>query len=43
LQQNTSLSTTNWTASGFTIATNGSINSVTITAAKGNLFFRLAQ
>jgi hypothetical protein len=43
LQQNTSLSTTNWTASGFTITTNGSINSITINAPTGNLFFRLAQ
>jgi hypothetical protein len=43
LQQNTSLSTSNWTASGFTITSNASVNSITITAPAGTLFFRLAK
>jgi hypothetical protein len=43
LQQNSSLSTTNWTASGFAISTNASINSIAVTAPTGNLFFRLAK
>ena len=43
LQQNTSLGTANWTASGFTISTSNSIKSITITAPIGNLFFRLVK
>ncbi len=43
LQQNNSLSTTNWTASGLTITTTGSTNSISITAPTGTLFFRLAE
>jgi hypothetical protein len=43
LQQNPSLSTSNWTASGFTITSNASVNSITITAPAGTLFFRLAK
>ncbi len=43
LQQNNNLSTPNWAASGFTISTNASVNSITITAPTGALFFRLAQ
>jgi hypothetical protein len=43
LQQNNSLSTTNWAASGFAISTNGSINSITILSPTGNLFFRLVK
>ena len=43
LQQNNDLSTKNWTASGFPIATNGSVNSITLTGPTGTLFFRLAR
>jgi hypothetical protein len=43
LQQNNNLSTPNWTASGFTISTNASVNSITLTVPTGALFFRLAQ
>jgi hypothetical protein len=43
LQQNNGLSTTNWTASGFAITTNASVNSITITSPARNLFFRLAK
>lgn len=43
LQQNSNLSTTNWTCSGFTVTTNASDCSLTIPAAAGSLFFRLAN
>ena len=43
LQQNNNLGTTNWTASGLSVTNNGSINTVTITAPTGKLFFRLAS
>ena len=43
LQQNSNLATTNWTASGFAVSTNGAVESITISSATGNLFFRLAN
>jgi hypothetical protein len=43
LRQNTDLSTTNWTASAYSITTANGTNSVTITPPAGNLFFRLAN
>jgi len=43
LQQNDNLSTTNWTASGFMVVTDGLTNSISITPPTGNLFFRLAK
>jgi hypothetical protein len=42
LQQTSNLANTNWTTSGFTITTNNGIESITISAPTGNLFFRLA-
>ena len=41
LQQNGDLSTTNWVASGYSIATANGTNSITLTHPSGNLFFRL--
>jgi hypothetical protein len=41
LQQNSDLTTTNWTTSGYTIANDGTNNSITISPPAGNLFFRL--
>jgi hypothetical protein len=41
LQQNGSLSTTNWANSGLPVTTNAWFNTVTITPPTGNLFFRL--
>jgi hypothetical protein len=43
LQQNSSVTTTNWTNSTFTITTNSSVNSVTIGVSSGNLFLRLKK
>jgi len=44
LQQNNNLSAAaNWAASGYTITTSNGTNSITITSATGNLFFRLKQ
>jgi hypothetical protein len=44
LQQNGSLANVSgWQTSSYTISTNASVNSITITAPTGNLFFRLAQ
>ncbi|MGA2789032.1 MAG: hypothetical protein ABSF60_16050 [Verrucomicrobiota bacterium] len=43
LQQNSALSTANWTPVGLPITTNGAILSVTISPPAGNLFFRLEQ
>jgi hypothetical protein len=43
LQQNSNLSTSNWTAAGFTISDDGTNKSITISGASGNLFFRLKQ
>ena len=43
LQQNASLSTTNWVTSGSAITNIGGTNSITITPPVGNLFFRLKQ
>jgi uncharacterized repeat protein (TIGR03803 family) len=41
LQQSTNLSTTNWTAFGGTVSSNGTTMSVTNSSPAGNLFFRL--
>jgi len=41
LQQNADLATGTWMTSGFTITTADGTNSITITPAAGNLFFRL--
>jgi hypothetical protein len=41
LQQNSDLSTANWTTSGLSISDDGTNKSVTITSPAGNLFFRL--
>ena len=43
LQQNPDLTTSNWTASGYAVATNGSIESVTVAPPAGNLFFWLVR
>lgn len=43
LQQNISLATTNWTASGYSVTTLNGTNSITITPPSGSLFFRLVQ
>jgi len=43
LQQNSNLATTNWTTSGYSISTNGTIDSITISPPIGALFFRLAS
>jgi hypothetical protein len=43
LQQNSDLTTTNWTASGYSITSANGTNSITITSPTGNLFFRLAN
>jgi hypothetical protein len=44
LQQNDNLAVpSGWTASGYTVNTNGAINSITITSPTGSLFFRLFQ
>ena len=43
VQHNSNLATTNWTAGGYAISTNGSVESITISSPKGNLFFRLAN
>ncbi len=43
LQQTSNLAATNWTASGYGITTNGAVESITITAPAGTLFFRLVQ
>jgi hypothetical protein len=43
LQQNHSLTTTNWTASSFTVTTNASATSVTVSPPAGTLFLRLAR
>jgi len=41
LQQNSDLSTANWTPVGLPVSTNGTTESVTISPPAGNLFFRL--
>jgi hypothetical protein len=41
LQQNSDVTTTNWTISNFTVNDEGATNSITIAAPTGNLFFRL--
>jgi hypothetical protein len=41
LQQNSDLSTANWSNFGGTVSTNGATMSVTISPQPGNLFFRL--
>lgn len=43
LQQSHDLSTTNWITSGFPVNSNGSVSTVTITPAAGQLFFRLVS
>ena len=43
LQQSSNLGAMNWVASSFTVITNGSSNSVTITPSTGNLFLRLSN
>ena len=43
LQQTSNLATTNWTAGGYAISTNGAVESITISPPTGNLFFRLAS
>ena len=43
LRQNTDLATTNWMVSSYPVTTENGTNSVTITPALGNLFFRLAS
>jgi len=43
LQQNSDLSTANWTPVGLPVTTNGATLSVTISPPAGNLFFRLTQ
>ena len=43
LQQNSDLTTTSWSTSGYTITTSNGTNSVTITPPTGNLFFRLSN
>lgn len=43
LLQNSDLTTTNWTASGYPITPANGTNSITITPPAGNLFFRLKQ
>jgi len=43
LLQNTNLSSTNWTASSFTVTNNNFTNRIAIPAAAGNLFFRLTS
>jgi hypothetical protein len=44
LQQNSNLATSGgWTTSGYSISTANGTNSITITSATGNLFFRLAN
>jgi len=43
LQQNSDLSTANWTPVGSLVTTNGATLSVTISPPAGNLFFRLKQ
>ena len=43
LQQNSDLSTAHWTTSGYTISTNGTVESITVPSPNGILFFRLKQ
>jgi hypothetical protein len=44
LQQNGNLATSGgWATSGYSISTANGTNSITITSATGNLFFRLKQ
>jgi hypothetical protein len=43
LQQNSDLTTANWTPVGLPVTTNGATLSVTISPQAGNLFFRLKQ
>jgi hypothetical protein len=41
LQQNPNIGTTNWSASGFSVSSDGANNSVTISPLTGNMFFWL--
>jgi hypothetical protein len=43
LQQNQSVGTTNWSASGYPVSNDGTNNSVIISPPTGNLFFRLTH
>jgi uncharacterized repeat protein (TIGR03803 family) len=43
LQQSTNLSTTNWTAFGGTVSSNGTTMSVTNSSPAGNMFYRLSN
>ncbi|MGA2177029.1 MAG: hypothetical protein ABSH38_18800 [Verrucomicrobiota bacterium] len=43
LQQNSDLSTTNWSNSSITVSDDGTTRSVIISPPKGSLFFRLAK
>jgi hypothetical protein len=43
LQQNSNLNSTNWAVTSLAIDTNSSVNSVSITAPTGSLFFRLSN
>jgi hypothetical protein len=43
LQQNSSLASGGWAASGYSITTASGTNSIMITPPRGNLFFRLSQ
>ena len=43
LQQNSNLAGGSWTTSGYSVTTANGTNSITITPAAGNLFFRLAN
>jgi hypothetical protein len=43
LLQNTTLTGGSWTASGYGVTTANGTNSITLTSATGNLFFRLKQ
>jgi len=43
LQQNSIVTTTNWTTSGYSVTTANGTNSITITPPTGNLFFRLSN
>lgn len=43
LQQNDDLTTTNWTASSYTVTSTNGMSSITIPLPVGNLFFRLKK
>jgi hypothetical protein len=43
LQQSATLTQGSWFGSGYTVSTNGGVNSISITSPTGNLFFRLVK